>query len=103
MSLEKKTLKIVSDFSFFESWEQKYEYLIELGKQNCSLNKDFKTDLNLVYGCQAKVWLVCKIKNGKLIYRETVTQLSQKAWWGYLLFFLATALLKRLLDLIILF
>ena len=85
MSLEKKTLKIISDFSFFESWEEKYEYLIEIGKENCSLNKDFKTDLNLVRGCQANVWLVCKIKNGKLILQGDSDAIITKGLVGLLI------------------
>jgi len=67
MSLEKKISEIIDEFSFFESWEEKYEYLIDLGRSLKTLNKDCKTDLNLVRGCQANVWLICKIKNDKLI------------------------------------
>tara|TARA_S200000501_G_scaffold214532_1_gene201462 strand:- start:3523 stop:3933 length:411 start_codon:yes stop_codon:yes gene_type:complete len=66
MGIEKNISKIVSEFSFFESWEEKYEYLIELGKSTPPLNKELKNDLNIVRGCQAQVWLICEIKNGKL-------------------------------------
>tara|TARA_B100001250_G_C19517234_1_gene664337 strand:+ start:122 stop:541 length:420 start_codon:yes stop_codon:yes gene_type:complete len=67
MSLEQKLSEIITDFSFFESWEEKYEYLIDLGRSIPALDDEFKNDLNLVRGCQANVWLICKIKNDKLI------------------------------------
>ena len=98
MSLEKKTLKIISDFSFFESWEEKYEYLIELGKQNCSLNKDLKTDLNLVHGCQAKVWLVCKIKNGKLILQGDSDAIITKGLVGLLIVLFGKSSIKEVVK-----
>ena len=66
MSLETNTSKIIKEFSFFESWEEKYEYLIDLGKSLAPFPEDLRNDVNLVAGCQAKVWLVCKNERGKL-------------------------------------
>ncbi len=98
MSFEKKTLEIISDFSFFESWEEKYEYLIELGKQKCSLDKGFKTDLNLVRGCQAKVWLVCKTKNGKLILQGDSDAIITKGLVGLLIVLFSNSSIKEVVQ-----
>ena len=84
MSLEKKTTEIITEFSFFESWEEKYEYLIDLGRSLTPLSKEFKNDLNLVRGCQAKVWLVCKIKNGRLILQGDSDAIITKGLVGLL-------------------
>lgn len=86
MSLEKKISTIIDDFSFFDSWEEKYEYLIDLGKSLTPLNKDSKNDLHLVQGCQAKVWLVCEIRNGKLILKGDSDAIITKGLVGLLIF-----------------
>ncbi len=49
--------EIVDEFSLFEDWMQRYEYIIELGKNLPLIKEEFKTDENLIKGCQSKVWL----------------------------------------------
>ena len=66
MSLEKNISEIKQEFSFFDSWEEKYEYLIDLGKSIPAMDNSLKNEKNIVRGCQAKVWLVCKIHNRQL-------------------------------------
>jgi len=56
-TIEEKQLEIIEEFSFFEDWMQKYEYIIELGKELPLIDPAFKTDDNLIKGCQSKVWL----------------------------------------------
>jgi cysteine desulfuration protein SufE len=58
--------EIVSEFSLFDEWLDKYEYLIELGKELESINESDKTDDNLIRGCQSRVWLVCRNDGGRL-------------------------------------
>lgn len=60
--------KIIDNFSLFHSWEEKYEYLIELGREMEPLNPLFKNDNHLIHGCQSKVWLYCEKKNEKLYF-----------------------------------
>ena len=60
--------KIIDSFSFFHSWEEKYEYLIELGREMAPLNPVFKNEHHLIHGCQSKVWLYCEEKNEKLYF-----------------------------------
>ena len=66
MTIKEKQNEIVDEFAFLEEWEQKYEYIIDLGKQLPPLPDAIKTDENLIKGCQSKVWIDVKFENGKL-------------------------------------
>jgi len=60
--------EIIEEFALFDSWDDKYEYIIDLGKRLAPLDPKFKTDENRVRGCQSSVWLIAKYENGKLFY-----------------------------------
>tara|TARA_B100001996_G_scaffold382332_1_gene373883 strand:- start:1796 stop:2221 length:426 start_codon:yes stop_codon:yes gene_type:complete len=60
--------EIVEEFSFFEDWLQRYEYLIELGKSLPKINSKFMTDDYLINGCQSQVWLHAEFKKDKVIF-----------------------------------
>ena len=60
--------EIVENFSMFEDWIQKYEYLIDLGKDLNPMEAKHKTEENLIKGCQSRVWLHAEYINGKIIY-----------------------------------
>ena len=49
--------EIVEEFSLFEDWMQRYEYMIDLGKSLPLIKKQFKTDNYIIKGCQSKVWV----------------------------------------------
>lgn len=66
MSIKEIEDSIVEEFSMFDNWMDKYEYIIELGKGVPVLDPKFKKDENLITGCQSRVWLGCEIKDGKL-------------------------------------
>tara|TARA_Y100000996_G_scaffold413370_1_gene401483 strand:+ start:1556 stop:1972 length:417 start_codon:yes stop_codon:yes gene_type:complete len=68
MLIEEKINKIKEDFSFFDNWEDKYQYLIDLGKKLPSLDNSFKTDEFRVQGCTSNLWVVPQFKDGKLIF-----------------------------------
>ncbi len=59
---------IISEFSLFEDWMEKYEYIIELGKSIPLIDPKFKTDDNLIKGCQSKVWMHAEIKNNNVLF-----------------------------------
>lgn len=61
--------EITNDFSLFDDWMGKYEYIIELGKNLPLIDKSFKTDEFKVKGCQSQVWLYAEIKDGKVNYK----------------------------------
>ena len=60
--------EIVEDFAMFDDWIQKYEYLIDLGKELAPINKKYKTEDNLIKGCQSRVWLHAEYTDGRIIY-----------------------------------
>jgi cysteine desulfuration protein SufE len=62
MSIESKQQEIVQDFAMFPTWMEKYEYIIELGKDLNVMDEDLKTEDHLIKGCQSRVWLSA-IKN----------------------------------------
>lgn len=57
MTLEERQLELISEFAMFDDWMQKYEYIIELGKDLPVIDEKYKTDDNLIKGCQSRVWL----------------------------------------------
>ena len=68
-SIEEIEKEIVEEFSLFDSWDDKYEYIIDLGKKLPVLNEEFKKDENRVRGCQSTVWLVANNEAGKIFYK----------------------------------
>ena len=60
--------EIIGEFEIFEDWMQKYEYLIDLGKELSMLDEKHKVNENLIKGCQSRVWLHAEQKDGKIIY-----------------------------------
>ena len=61
--------EIVDEFSLFDDWESKYEYIIDLGKKLPPLEEEYKIDENKVRGCQSTVWLVTDYRDGKVFYK----------------------------------
>jgi len=69
LSIAETEKEIIEEFGLFDSWDDKYEYIIDLGKTLPVLDKKYKTDENRVRGCQSSVWLVAEYKDGKLFYK----------------------------------
>ena len=63
MTIEEKQQEIIGDFSYLEDWMDKYELIIEMGKELAAMNEEDKTDQNLIKGCQSKVWIKPEFKN----------------------------------------
>ena len=68
-TLEEAKAVVVEEFSMFDEWLDKYEYLIELGKNLEVFPVELKTDDRLIKGCQSRVWLDVKAEDGKLFFR----------------------------------
>ncbi len=66
MKIENIQNEIVDEFSMFDDWMQRYEYIIDLGKTLPLIDESKKTDDNIIKGCQSKVWLDAKEIDGKL-------------------------------------
>lgn len=60
--------EIVDEFSLFDSWEDKYEYIIDMGKKLPPINPEYKKDENKIKGCQSTVWMHSSVKDGKIFY-----------------------------------
>ena len=60
--------EIVDEFSMFEDWMERYEYIIELGKSLPIIDSQFKTEDNIIKGCQSKVWLHGELIGDKVIF-----------------------------------
>tara|TARA_B100001778_G_C18465737_1_gene573359 strand:- start:405 stop:815 length:411 start_codon:yes stop_codon:yes gene_type:complete len=54
---------LIDDFSLFDDWEDKYAYIIDLGKQLAPMNEDLKVQENKVHGCTSQVWMVLGLKD----------------------------------------
>ena len=68
-SIKETEREIVDEFSFLESWDDKYQYIIELGKKVQPLEEENKKDENRVRGCQSTVWLVADYRNGRVYFK----------------------------------
>ena len=60
--------RIIEEFDMLDDWMQKYEYLIDLGRELYVVDEKHKVDDNLIKGCQSRVWLHAEEKDGKIIY-----------------------------------
>jgi cysteine desulfuration protein SufE len=61
--------EIVEEFSLFDSWDDKYEYIIDIGKKLPPLDEQYKKNENKVKGCQSTVWLVADERDGRVYYK----------------------------------
>lgn len=68
MTIQEIQEEIISDFSVMGSWEDKYEYIIQLGKELPLISEEYKTPDNLIKGCQSRVWLHTELKDGRLFF-----------------------------------
>ncbi|MGN1226165.1 MAG: SufE family protein [Candidatus Cryptobacteroides sp.] len=68
MSLQDAKRAIVEDFAMYDQWLDKYEYIIELGKNLSAFPEESKTDDKLIKGCQSRVWLDYKIEDSKIYF-----------------------------------
>lgn len=68
MNIKEKQEEIIDEFSMFDDWMQRYEYIIDLGKNLPLIQEEFKTDDNLIKGCQSKVWLKGEKNDDKIVF-----------------------------------
>lgn len=69
MEFEKRQEEIIEEFDFLADWMEKYEHIIELGKSLPLIEEKYKTDDNIIKGCQSRVWLYAEFVDGKVIYK----------------------------------
>ncbi len=65
-TIKNRENEIIDEFAFFPEWMEKYEHLIDLGKNLPIIDDEFKTDSNLIKGCQSRVWLHADLVDDKV-------------------------------------
>ena len=66
MTIKDAQDEIIDEFLMFDDWAERYEYIIDLGKSLPMIDEQYKTDANLIRGCQSKVWLHAEQNDGKI-------------------------------------
>lgn len=89
MTLEEKQQEIIEDFAIYDDWMDKYEYIIELGKDLPLIDASKKTDDRLIEGCQSRVWVDAAFVDGKMKFTADSDAIITKG---------IIALLIRVLD-----
>ena len=68
MNILEAEQQIINEFSLFDDWMDRYNYIIELGKSMPMIDDKYKTDQYLITGCQSRVWLYAEYEDGKVVY-----------------------------------
>ncbi|MBA3970614.1 MAG: SufE family protein [Bacteroidetes bacterium] len=68
MSIVETENEIIEEFELFDDWMQKYEHLIDLGKSLPLISEQYKTEDNIIKGCQSQVWMHSELIEGKVVY-----------------------------------
>ena len=68
MSITKIQEEIIDEFSMFDDWEERYQYMIDLGKTLPLIDEQFKTDNHIIKGCQSRVWVHADLNNDKVVF-----------------------------------
>ncbi|WP_452230329.1 MULTISPECIES: SufE family protein [unclassified Lacinutrix] len=66
MNIQEIQNEIIEEFAMFEDWEERYQYMIDLGKDLPLINAQYKTEDNIIKGCQSKVWVHAELKDDKI-------------------------------------
>jgi cysteine desulfuration protein SufE len=67
-SIQEIQEEIIDEFAMFEDWEERYQYMIDLGKELPLIDDQFKTDDNIIKGCQSKVWVHAEFNDNKIAF-----------------------------------
>jgi len=68
MGIKEIQEEIIDEFSMFDDWDERFQYLIDLGKDLPMIDPNYKTDENTIKGCQSKVWLHAEESDGKVVF-----------------------------------
>jgi cysteine desulfuration protein SufE len=77
--------EIVEEFDFFDDWDDKYGFIIDMGKNLKGLEPEFKTEDNIIKGCQSQVWLHAFLEDDKIIFQAESDAIIVKGIVGMLL------------------
>jgi cysteine desulfuration protein SufE len=85
MTINEKQDEIISEFEIYDDWMEKYEYIIELGKELPLIDERKKTDDKLIFGCQSQVWLDAELIDGKIHFTADSDAIITKGIIGLLI------------------
>ena len=77
--------EIIEEFSVFDDWMDKYQLIIDLGNEQPTLEEQYKTDDNLIDGCQSRVWLHAEYVDGKIVFQADSDAIITKGLIGLLI------------------
>ncbi len=98
MSIQEKEAELIAEFDMFGDWTEKYEYLIELGKELPLLEEQEKTEEKLIKGCQSRVWLKVEKQNDLLIFKADSDAIITKGIVAVLIRVLSEQSPKEIID-----
>ena len=98
MTIKEIQEEIIDEFSMFEDWMERYEYIIDLGKSLPLINEVHKLDENLIKGCQSKVWLYSEVENDKVFFTADSDAILTKGIVALLLRVFSDQTPKAILD-----
>ncbi len=98
MTIKEEQDAIIEDFSFFTDWMDKYEYIIQLGKELPLIEEQYKTENNLIKGCQSRVWLHASVEGGKLLFTADSDAIITKGLVGMVIRVLSGHSPKEIVD-----
>lgn len=98
MTIQEIQEEIVDEFSMFDDWMQRYEYIIELGKSLPLIDEQYKTEDNIIKGCQSKVWVHAEQNEDKVIFTADSDAILTKGIIAILIRTFSNQTPKQILD-----
>ncbi|MCL2290953.1 MAG: SufE family protein [Bacteroidetes bacterium] len=98
MTIQEAEQQLIEEFSYFSDWMDKYNYIIELGKELPLIDPQYKTPQYLISGCQSQVWLHADFKNGKVIFTADSDAIITKGIVNLLIKVLSNRTPQEILD-----
>jgi len=98
MTINEKQDEVIAEFSDFDDWMDRYQLLIDLGSEQPPLEEKYKTEQNLIDGCQSRVWLQADLVDGKLQFRAESDALIVKGIVALLVRVLSDHTPQEILD-----
>ena len=98
MTINELQDEVIEEFSEFTDWMDKYQMLIDLGNELEPLDEQYKTESNLIDGCQSRVWLQCDEKDGRLIFTADSDALIVKGIIALLICVVSNHTPKEIID-----
>jgi cysteine desulfuration protein SufE len=98
ISLEEAEQEIIEEFENFDDWMDKYNYIIELGKDLPLIDEQYKTPQYLISGCQSQVWLHAREDNGKIVFTADSDAIITKGIINLLIRVLSNRTFKEIIE-----